>query len=273
MTTLAAYLFGYNLNKIAYPWKASILSALAAADIVYFCACPSEDDFEQDLYDTFGHEIEAGRLAVIHRPWGTHYSVQAHIANSLLDQIGTKFDFALKMDADEVICEWSIPLFRKQLDDYNKSGAVLARPQYLHFCPDANTTFPFIYDSKAVISRTSAGLRYSSGHGGDACALGGAPEYQTTLMLHHYGKMEQGREREALLKERSFQKLYVELGFPDPRVEALASQGYMDYVHVFKNAYDKGHFKPYRGRHPIFVQDWLEQMRQRSIGFWKEMGK
>jgi len=271
-SSLAVFLFGYRLDAILYPWRASIASALDLAGesgAVYFCVC--DDDTYAAVVKDFTMEIDEGRLWILGHEWGSHYSVQAHIANFMLDKIGTQYDFALKLDADEVLCEWSFDAFREDLEIMAQDGWRLGRPHYTHLCPDDKHVFDFIYRSKAVLSRTTAGFRFSTGRGGDACALGGAPEYQTRLEIMHLGKMEMGREREALAKEHEFQKLYVELGFPDPKVEALLSQGYMDYLKVFDRAWANGEFRNYHGPYPKYVIDYLATMRERSIAFWRDL--
>lgn len=260
--TVAVYLFGYNLNRIAYPWKAALRSALALGEQVYFCECESTDDTYDDLWATFAAEIADSKLVVIRHPWGDYHDIQAVIANELLDKIGTRQDFALKMDADEVLCDWTFAPFRGDLAYMRAAEYQLGRPHYVHFCPDDQTTFPFIYESKAVVSATHAGLRFKRGRGQDACALSGAPEFQTQLRLHHYGKMHMGRREQALYKEQTFTELYHDMGFPDPRVKDQWGSGdKFDYLKVFEVARQAGHFQPFHGQHPRFVQDWLAERR------------
>ncbi len=267
--TLACYSFGFNLNLIRYPWKASLESALALVGEtggVYFCECFSEDDTFEDFMD-FHRRLNDPRLRIIRHPWGTRHTIQALIANTLLDGIGTDYDFALKLDADEVLAEWSFDQFREDLKFMHYNGYHLGRPFYTHFCPDDRHTFKFIYSSKAILSRTRKGLRFDTGKGGDACALGGTPEFQTRLRVFHYGKLGMGRERESLKKEHDFQQLYTELGFPDPKVEAQLESGYLDYLKVFDLAWERGEFKEYDGPHPKFVQGWLQEQRERELAF------
>lgn len=260
--TLAVYLFGYNLNAICYPWKASLRSALVLGDAVYFNVCPSTDDTQADLAETFAAEIQSGKLRVFHQPWGDHHTVQAHIGNYLLGQIGHEYDWALKLDADEVLHPDSFRLFWDDLLIAHHTGYHLARPAYLHFCPDDRTIFPFIYASKAVLSRTLRDARFDTGPGGDACALGGSPEAQTRLVVHHYGKMHMGRRSQALGKERTFQELYADRGFPDPKVRAQWDRGdRFDYMQVFDVAASQGQFQPFVGTHPPYVSDWLAERR------------
>ena len=113
--TLAIYCFGYNLQKILYPWHACLRSALALANAVFFCECYSEDDTFQDALDTFGQEIALDQLILSRHPWEGDYHIQAIIGNKLLDEIGHNFDYALKLDMDEVLCEWSFRDFYQDL--------------------------------------------------------------------------------------------------------------------------------------------------------------
>lgn len=274
--TLGVYLFGHNLNRILYPYKASIASALALVGDngeVYFSICDCDDGTEEDIRFAFREELNRDKLQILYHPWGTHYSIQAHIANYMLDRIEGlgQDEFLLKLDADEVLHEASFDNFREDLWNMQAGRALLGRPHYTHICPDDEHEFPFIYSQKSVLSKTGRGLRFDLGKGGDACAIGGAPEVQTRLEVFHYGKMEMGREVEALYKETSFQALYTDLGFPDKKVVALAEgQGYMDYYKVFDRAKAAGEFRKYKGQHPIFVQPWLEEMRERSAKFWAD---
>ena len=265
---IAVYGFGYNLNKILYPWHANLRSALELVGqegAVFFCECYSEDDTFQVLLSTFGEEIATDRLVVMRHPWEGDYHIQAIIGNKLLDEIGHNFDYALKLDMDEVLCEWSFRDFYQDLRWMEGLGYPLGKPRYTHFCPDDRTTFPFIYDSKAVVSNTRSDFRFDLGRGGDACALGGGREYQTRLQVFHYGKLQQGRGVEALEKELSFTALYKDLGFPDPIVVSQKQElGYIDYEKVFHGAWERGEFKRYSGQHPKFIQGWLEEMRQRE---------
>jgi len=270
-------MFGHNLEAIKYPYLASIGSALeltayvnVGRGAVYYAECDSTDGSDEIIRQHFKHQIADGELILLEHPWGTHHTIQAKICNFLLDQIGNKATFALKLDADEVTCEWSYPRFRLDLEQMQLIPRILGRPHYTHFLA-RDREFDFIYRSKAVISPTDLNSRFDLGVGGDACALGGAPEMQTHLEIHHYGKFNPGREREALLKERTFQQLYLELGFPDPKVEAQAEQGYLDYDRVFDEAIRRGEVRPYAGVHPRMVHSWLKLMDIRAHEFRKEL--
>jgi len=271
---LAVYLFLYNTEKILYPWRESIRSALALTEgrgAVFVCVCSpvdgSEDDGTEELiFDEFATEFATNRLIVGQSAWGKSHEVQTGLGNFLLDQIGRDYEWALKLDADEVIHQDSFERFWRDLAVMRSTYKILGRPHYTHFCPDPFTTFPFIYDSKAVLTATRSGLRFNDP---DACAIGGhgIPEFQTRLEICHYGKMGYGREAAALDKERRFQQLYTDMGFPDPKVEAQKDELGLDYMRVFDVAAGKGEFKPFTGTHPKFMDSYLEAARFREEKF------
>lgn len=271
--TLAIYGFGYQLDKIKYPWREAIQSAIVLCGgdelggAVFFAAC--DDETYEAAFERFSPAIEAGILQVRRHEWTVHHTGQAHLANFLLDQIGTEFRYSLKLDMDEVLNERSFLAFRSDLRFMRDTGVVLGRPRYTHYLTE-NLCTQFIYRSKAVISKTKAGLRFRTGIGDDACALGGASEFQTQLEVAHYGKYAVGREREAIYKEYTFQQGYRELGFPDPLVvKQYEGQGYADYDEIFQAAKSRGEFYECNDPHPIFVQKWLEESKVRSAEFWK----
>lgn len=276
--TLAVYLFLYQTERILYPWRESIRSALALVEgrgtVFVTVAQPVDgtpDDGTVDLcLREFADEHADHRIRIGGGQWGNSHEVQTRLANDLLSWIGTDYEWALKLDADEVLHEASFENFWNDLAIMRSTYKILGRPHYTHFCPDDTTTWPFIYDSKAVLTATRSGLRF---HDPDACALGGdgIPEFQTRLEIFHYGKMQMGREREALDKEHRFQQLYTDLGFPDPKVEALIPQGYMDYMKVFDLSAGRGEFKPFTGQHPSFMDAYLASARFRALKFRRDV--
>lgn len=270
---LATYLFGHDLEKIRYPYLASISSALALTQqingqaAVYFAICDCSDDTESIIRKRFENAIKFGELKIVYHPWRDDHYVQVEICNYLLDQIGEKYAFALKLDSDEVLHDESFDRFAEDLTNLAGYNVDLARPHYTHLL-DNSRDFDFIYRAKAVISRTSAGLRYNDN---DACALGGSREMQTRLEVVHYGKFMPGREREALYKELSFTKGYKDLGFPDMRVVAQREQGYLDYDAVFENAHEHGQVRSWLGTHPLFAQAWVDEQLIREKQFKQDL--
>jgi hypothetical protein len=274
--TLAIYSFGHNLEDIQYPYIESIRSALYftrhlgvfMGGTVYFAICDCSDKTEDRIRNSFPEEIQDGELKLFYHPWGDSHLTQVEICNYLLDQIGNQEVFAMKLDADEVLHEDSLERFRLDLSRMSTMGNILGRPHYTHML-DPRREFDFIYRSRAVISRTSMGLRFTDN---DACAIGGAPEYQTQLEIFHFGKWGPGREREALQKEISFTKLYGKpFGFPDERVTSQADKGYLDYDMVFEHAAQHGEMRSFYGTFPMFAKPWIARMEQREIEFQREL--
>lgn len=249
MSSLAAYTYTYNCERIKYPYKACIESALSVADEVFWCDCGSTDGTHEVAAEWASRDK---RLHILNHDWGTHFSIQPKICNHILREIGTRFDWSMLLQGDEVAAEWTFHDFRSQLD-HLPSHIQLARPHYTNFCPDPWTTWPFIYDRKAVICRTGKGIRWDTA--GDACSLAGLPQADVGLEIFHYGKVQLGREREALHKELTFQELYRSKGFPDPKFVAQQKQDRVDYPEAFAGAT----FTPYTGPHPSFAGEWIAE--------------
>jgi len=242
--TLAAYTYVRNCVKIDYPFVESILSSLLIADRVFVCDCESTDGTWETLQALARSDT---RIEIMRHPWGDHYRIQGQVCNGILERIDAEgYDWAIQVQADEIVCEWTIAPFRQDLA--NLPGDVkLARPSYTHLCPDYRTQFPFIYRSKAVVSRCRAGMRYDPNS--DACSMAGGETWGVALELMHVGKVQVGREREALAKELEFQKLYTTLGFPDPKFLAQAESGRVDY----RAAFTAAEFTPYAGPWPAVI--------------------
>lgn len=243
--TLAAYTYVYNCRRIDYPFVESIQSSLLIADRVFVCDAFSTDG----TWEVLTHLARTDpRLEIMQHPWGTHYRIQGQICNGILEGIGTRYDYAIQIQGDEIVCEWSVEPFRRDLEIMRRDGWKLGRPKYVHLCPDYHTRFPFIYERKAVLSRTDGRIRYD--RDSDACSLAGAPWYDSSLEIMHVGKVQMGREREALVKELTMQEMYRSLGcFPDPKFVAQRERGTVDY----REAFTAAEFTRYTGPWPAVL--------------------
>lgn len=266
---LAVYLFLYNTETIRYPWRESIRSALALTEgrgAVYVAACRMPGQPDDGTIDQLGREFDKdiwdGRLKTTMLDWGESHEVQTSIANTMLDWIGKEYEWALKLDADEVLHEASFDNFWKDLAIMRSTYKILGKPHYTHLV-DWTHDFDFIYRSKAVLTATRSGLRFNDA---DACAIGGngIPEYQTRLEIFHYGKFSPGRERAALAKEVSFTKMYGKpFGFPDTRTVERVEQGYIDYAQFF----GPNELREWNGQHPAAMHDYLIDAHRRQVEF------
>lgn len=241
--TVAVYTYTRNCVKIDYPFLESVQSSLLIADRVFVCDCESTDGTWEVLQAAARAD---NRIEVMRHPWGDHYRVQGQVCNGMLERIEAEgYTWALQVQADEVVCEWTAPAFREDLRQMAHGRLTLGRPLYRHFCPDYRTTWPFIYDRKSVLSSCKKGHRYDANS--DACSLPPSEwSYKLGLEIHHVGKVSVGREEKALAKELEFQEMYRDLGFPDPKFLAQRDLGRVDYVAAF----GPEKFTPYHGPHP-----------------------
>lgn len=235
---LASYTYTHNCIKIDYPVVESIQSSLLVADRVFVCDCDSTDGTLETLQAMAKTD---NRIQVMQHPWGDHFRIQGQICNGMLSRIESEgYDYALQVQADEIVCEWTIARFRNEL----KSGLNHGAPKYRHFCPDYRTTWPFIYERKTVLTSCKKKMRY--GPDSDACSVAVGQINAVSLELHHVGKVQLGRERQALVKEMTHQEMYKSIGFPDPKFVAMQEGGIVDYPKAFEGVV----FSPYRGPHP-----------------------
>lgn len=250
ITTL---MLAHNLNKIRYPYLASIESVLTISEQVLVIDCDCTDGTIADIRDAF----PPSKVQIVPGHWGTHYTVQGEMINLGLKYVQTPWVF--QIDADEVLHEKSYDELLKIAKGHHNFTA--ARPHYIHFSPDFHTTWPFIYENRIRLIKMGHGWRAV----GDACdfANGEGQTYPTrTVTVFHYGKVQTGRSKEALVKEWSFQQLYTELGFPDPKVTESLPSGKLDYNHVFSHDKEKGLFQPYIGEHPLAAKPYIELMEK-----------
>lgn len=211
------------------------------------CECHSEDEtwnFLQSLAQLYPG------LRLVRHPWGDHSSIQSTICNWIIEE-HVETDWHFKLDADECLHEDGIGPLRACLERADEKGITAILPHYTHFVANYDTTFPFIYDRVIRIARKDAGWLMP----GDACQLAdgqGETYYDPDIQVFHYGKVRSGPT--ALQKEKSFQQLYVDQGFPDPKLKPMEEEiGRVDWFYIFQNTYEKGEFKPFRGRHPIWM--------------------
>ena len=262
-TGLTTFLFGYNLEKIVYPWREAIASALPISDQVIFCECFSEDNTWAEVQQLAAKEP---KLLLTRHPWGNHYTIQSFISNHCLRLVQTPW--VLKLDADECIHHDSYSKFVNELRQIEMASIKGCRPHYTHFTPDFDTTFPFIYDRKATVVYLPYGWHFGTGYKEDACEFTyqhRPPVVDVSLEIYHYGKVQTGRRREALHKELDFTALYTELGFPD-RIVVKQSEttGVIDYNEVFQVAKARGLFQPFTNTHPQAMLPYIERMKARE---------
>lgn len=253
--TLTIFTLAYNLEKIRYPWRACIASALHFADEVLVAECFSTDGTYEGLL-----EIQAAnpKLRIIRHPWGQDCTIQRTLAEMLSAE--ARSDWIFYLNADEVLHESSV----FALDKMAKDGVNYGMAHYTHFLGNFHTTFPFIYDR---VTRLMHGK--IAAWSDDACGLAytGSPLH-LNVEVQHFGKVSVGREVECGIKEREFQQLYTAYGFPDmPLMEIIEKHGKLDYSHFHKMRWaasgEPDLSGPFTGTHSCFVKGWIEEMERR----------
>lgn len=250
--TLTIFTLAYNLNKIKYPWKASLASALHFAEEVIVMECFSTDGTYEELLQL---AEQNPKLRIIRHPWGTTSWIQKTLAEIACKE--AKCDWIFYLNADEVIHESS--LF--PLNSFKKAGFKFGRTCYTHFLGNFHTTWPFIYDK---VTRTMNGNIAEWSNDAAQIDTDHSQAMEMNVCIHHYGKVSVGREVEAGIKEQEFQQLYTEFGFPDkPLMKIIEERGRLDYADMMRNRWKESGepdtSKEFTGTHPIFVQDWIKQ--------------
>lgn len=250
---LTIYTISYNLNKIRYPWKASLASACHFADEVLVAECGSTDGTAGELAQ---FAIANPKVRVLQGHWGTECEVQQEMAQLCVKEMNG--DWGYYLNADEVLHETSD--FR--LHAMKESGHRFGRGHFTHFLGDFHTTFPFIYET---VCRCHYGKNVTWSN--DACGLDhtGYQVFDMPVKIYHYGKVHVGRELEAAQKEVEFQALYTKYGFPDRELmDIIKEHGSLNYTTFLRDRWKKNNevdeSKPFTGTHPIFVQDWIKMM-------------
>ena len=258
---LVGYTFIRNMFKYDYPLKEAVFSLLPAVDVYYICECHSDDGTYAEIMRWARKEP---KIRLLRHRWGDHFTIQQEIANYILSQISPG-DWCFKLDADEVIHEDSWELFQslpRLCQDHDKVGA---RFHYTHFMGNYETEFDFMYRRVRRFVQHGHGWRWD----GDACQLI-IPGWDNASMdaqfldvdveIFHYGKVKEGRV--GLQKEKDFQQLYTDLGFPDPRVkECEEALGELDYYYLFQSAIERGEVRKFTGTHPAIMRERIARFK------------
>lgn len=253
--TLTIFTLAYNLNKIKYPWRASIASALHYANEVIVMECFSTDGTYEELEQLAS---TTPKLKIIRHPWGTTSWIQKTLAEIACKE--AKSDWIFYLNADEVIHHDSIFNFAL----LKRMGFKFGRTHYTHFLGNFHTTWPFIYDT---VTRTMNGNIAEWSNDAAQIDCDHTKAMEMPVDIYHYGKVSVGREIEAGIKEQEFQQLYVEFGFPDkPLMKIIEERGCLDYADMFRNRWKENgepdQSKPFTGTHPVFVLDWIKQQEE-----------
>jgi glycosyltransferase involved in cell wall biosynthesis len=254
--TLTIFTIAYNLEKIRYPWRASLASACHFADEVLVAECFSTDGTREALLHLQNSEPKIRR---IDHPWGSDCSILKVLAEMLSGQ--AKSEWVFYLNADEVLHENS----HFPLAEMARKGQRYGSAHYTHFLGDFYTTWPFMYERVPRLMHGNI-----AGWHEDACGITYKENpVDVPVEVQHYGKVSVGREVQCGLKEQEFQQLYLAHGFPDMGLmDVIGRNGRLSYADFMRQRWKDAGLPdesiPFRGTHSCFVKPWIEEMKHRQ---------
>jgi hypothetical protein len=168
--------------------------------------------------------------------------------------------WVFQLQADEILNENDYDEFLKlpTLADNFKAASW----RFRHYCGDFRHIHPFMYAAADFPDfkpqRIVRCCRYDSDwvNAGDAAqCLGTGDVYESSIVVHHCGKVHVGRAMEAAKKEFDFQtQLYTGVFDPDPRIVKAYKGGGIDYFTIGEN------IKEFSGPWPLWVKDYAKEL-------------
>jgi len=256
--TLGTYMFLRNGDFYDYPWRESLLSVMPIAEQIVVCECYSDKDNTWEELQKFAAQYP--KVKLVQREWIAHHSGLSQMANYCIPFLST--DWKWQIQADEVIHENNYDVIKKALEGAPDKVNAL-KTNYTHFLGSYSKVFPFCYQNIIRIARKGSGWWLA----GDACQLD-KPGYDpcevkdTEIMVYHYGKVHSSEK--GFLKEWDFQQLYVDLGFPDPKMREMSEKlggDYCDYLYLFESNIREGRVKDFVGTHPAVMHQRIQKFK------------
>ena len=259
--SLGIYQFIRNGDYFDYPWRESLLSVIPIADQISVVECNSDMDNTYEELIEFRDEFSTiEKFKIIRQDWVKDYRELSSRANYASLFLNT--DFKWQLQADEVLHENQYDYIRNFLSTvYNQTTFTCIKIKYHHFIGNFSTTFPFVYSEIKRIYRTGSGWRLI----GDACELAGESEdkvINSEIEVFHYGKVHSYEK--GFKKEISFQNLYKDIGFPDPKMKIMQEtlgKDMCDYLFLFEESIKKGETKEFKGIHPKVMEKRIQEFK------------
>jgi hypothetical protein len=244
---VSGFTFMRNVQKLGYPFVASVRSILPMVDEFVVALGPSEDNTERLL-----REIGDPKLRIIPTQWNERiqrdYSVKGFVygQQKSIALFNCTGDWAFYLEADEVVHEQDLPKIRAAMERYLDEPRVEALAfDYVHFYGNANTYAwsPRWYRTETRILRNTIpawgpeGLFFVVL---DTHKRGRYPRAaHSGATIYHYGWVKS--EAQLDLRKQSVGKYWNDKPFK-PTHHAEVDP---ETLHLFT------------GTHPKVVQDWL----------------
>jgi len=270
-TDISAVMMLHNADKIRYPWRYGILSAVPVMDKIVVVVAAPDDDFTWGAVHYFREAFGLrSKLQIVNGVWPTSHAGLGNLITQGTAYCNTEWVYQLQ--GDEILDEADYPKWElfKALPD-NVVGVDFG---FRHYWGDFKHIGAFIYgavdfDDKPLnqgyVRRVTRAFRTIS----DGRFIGDAAQAVVTgdrvdlgIVVHHVGKVHAGREREALVKEVDFQNtLYAHGkcwdGDIDARLRIMENTtGECDYFNLGDNIVE------YSGYYPRYVREWAKELGQ-----------
>lgn len=260
---IAGFSYIYNGVDHDIPFVESIESVIDVVDQFVLTECYSTDrtwELCQDLQKKYPTKI-----FLIRRPWVKHYSEISSLANWTSLHIDKDIDYVFQLQSDEVIHEDDLEKLRVLPEILENEGKTAASWGYHHFLGGPSITFPFCYQrlvrfvkKKSLWVVVGDGVEFSipSFFNDDL----NRDIYTSSINVFHYGKMKSPQK--GFKKEVSFQNLYTDIGFPDPKMKEMKNtldKEYCDYVYLFKDHIVNNTITKFSGTHPKVMSERIKE--------------
>lgn len=256
---IAGFSYIYNGTKFDIPFIESIESVLDVVDQFVLAVCASEDDTKERA--TALMNKWPSTIKLVDAGWVQHFTEISRLANWAAIQIDPAMDFIMQLQSDEVVHERSIEELRRLPERMLDEGKTGARWNYHHFLGGPDITFPFCYSELVRVVQRNKGWKVI----GDGVQFAQAGDQinedavlTTNIEVFHYGKMKSPDK--GFQKEVSFQNLFKDIGFPDPKMQQMKDtlgKDYCDYVYLFRDHVVNKTIHKFTGTHPSVMVNYI----------------
>jgi len=264
---LTGHLLIYQGEKFMFNYKEAILSLLPICDEFVICECFSDDGTYEECLALARQYPE---IRIIRHPWqseeeekGYEYRRLARLTDLCTEESRTKWFGYIQGDEclhEDGLEEIKYVVRRKEVPNSPRAISI----PYHHFVCNMSTTWPFVYQSSIRFGWKDSTWRALE----DAWTLRCSRKEDALVYpasharMFHYG-FALGGSMARMQKEKNLQLAFQALGFPDPKVIAMADGDRpVSNAYLFQDAKDKGLFKPFTGTHPAVMKQWIEDHRQ-----------
>lgn len=263
MKKLAGFSYIYNGLKFDIPFIESVESVIEAVDEFVLTECFSDDSTWEECLKLQAKYPD--KITLLRTPWVQHFSEISSLANWTMIHVREDIDYIFQLQSDEVVHEKDLEELKNVVNRMEAENKTAARWKYLHFLGGPSITFPFCYLELVRIVKRGNNWKVI-GDGVQFAKFGSQipPEevLDTNIEIFHYGKMKSPEK--GFQKEVSFQELFTDLGFPDPKMKEMQTtlnKDYCDYLYLFKTHIVNKTIKKYEGTHPKAMEEYIKNFK------------